>query len=111
MAESNQGSEYTMTLSWLLPPNEFARDWLENRYSSLISDTLNDLTGSELDVKFIIPEAEHADEFTVPAAPNAKEKKKTIRRTCLKVCLTISILLIHLLSDLETVLPTLLRSP
>ncbi|RKD68084.1 chromosomal replication initiator protein [Sinobaca qinghaiensis] len=56
-------------------PNEFARDWLENRYSSLISDTLNDLTGSELDVKFIIPEAEHADDFTVPAAPNAKREK------------------------------------
>lgn len=56
-------------------PNEFARDWLENRYSSLISDTLNDLTGSELDVKFIIPEAEHADDFAVPAAPNAKREK------------------------------------
>ncbi|SDI23980.1 chromosomal replication initiator protein DnaA [Alteribacillus persepolensis] len=39
-------------------PNEFARDWLENRYSSLISDTLQDITGADLNVKFIIPETE-----------------------------------------------------
>ncbi|RBW69151.1 chromosomal replication initiator protein DnaA [Bacillus taeanensis] len=36
-------------------PNEFARDWLESRYSGLISDTIQDITGTALDVKFIIP--------------------------------------------------------
>lgn len=37
-------------------PNEFARDWLESRYSNLIADTLKEITGAELDVKFIIPQ-------------------------------------------------------
>lgn len=32
--------------------NEFARDWLEERYSSLITDTLYEITRKELSVKF-----------------------------------------------------------
>ncbi|WP_217588426.1 chromosomal replication initiator protein DnaA [Lentibacillus saliphilus] len=36
-------------------PNEFARDWLENRYTILIADILKELTGAELTVKFVIP--------------------------------------------------------
>ncbi|MBB6454422.1 chromosomal replication initiator protein [Salirhabdus euzebyi] len=39
-------------------PNEFARDWLENSYSQLISDTLFEVTGTSLKPKFIIPETE-----------------------------------------------------
>jgi chromosomal replication initiator protein len=37
-------------------PNEFARDWLESRYAGIISETLLDVTGAALDVKFIIPQ-------------------------------------------------------
>lgn len=36
-------------------PNEFARDWLEGRYTNLISDTLFEITGAQLSVKFVIP--------------------------------------------------------
>ncbi|MFN7251967.1 MAG: chromosomal replication initiator protein DnaA [Anaerobacillus sp.] len=36
-------------------PNEFARDWLENRYIKFISETLQDITGAELKVKIVIP--------------------------------------------------------
>lgn len=43
-------------------PNEFARDWLENSYSKLISSTIYDITGAELQPKFIIPETEDIDE-------------------------------------------------
>lgn len=43
-------------------PNEFARDWLESRYSALISDILTELTGSSMDVKFIIPQNISEDE-------------------------------------------------
>ncbi|MGD9677752.1 MAG: chromosomal replication initiator protein DnaA [Vulcanibacillus sp.] len=39
----------------IVAPNIFARDWLESRYSNLIKDTLNDITGEKLDIKFIIP--------------------------------------------------------
>ncbi|WHY72411.1 chromosomal replication initiator protein DnaA [Fictibacillus enclensis] len=43
-------------------PNEFARDWLESRYSTLISETLHDVTGAALDVKFIIPQNQMEEE-------------------------------------------------
>lgn len=43
-------------------PNEFARDWLESRYSTLISEILTDITGSQLEVKFIIPQNTSEDE-------------------------------------------------
>src|SRR5690625_1693633 len=38
-------------------PNEFARDWLEGRYTKLIADILFELTGAQLTTKFIIPES------------------------------------------------------
>ncbi|WP_345241509.1 chromosomal replication initiator protein DnaA [Pontibacillus salipaludis] len=41
----------------IVAPNEFARDWLESRYSKLISDALFEVTGAQLQTKFIIPEA------------------------------------------------------
>ncbi len=43
-------------------PNEFARDWLESRYSHLIEDTIKELTGSVLAIKFIIPQNKQDDE-------------------------------------------------
>ncbi len=36
-------------------PNEFARDWLENQYTRLISEILTEITGSDIEAKFIIP--------------------------------------------------------
>ncbi|ENH98451.1 chromosomal replication initiation protein [Gracilibacillus halophilus YIM-C55.5] len=39
-------------------PNEFTRDWLESRYTNIISEALYDLTGAKLQVKFVIPEVE-----------------------------------------------------
>lgn len=38
-------------------PNEFARDWLEGRYTKLIAEILFDLTGAHLTTKFIIPKS------------------------------------------------------
>ncbi|HLR71751.1 MAG TPA: chromosomal replication initiator protein DnaA, partial [Pseudogracilibacillus sp.] len=43
-------------------PNDFARDWLEGRYTDLIIDILFQLTGSTFSVKFVIPEKEQASE-------------------------------------------------
>ncbi len=56
-------------------PNDFARDWLESRYSNLIAETLYDLTGEELDVKFIIPLNQSEEEFdlTPPKKNISKE--------------------------------------
>ncbi|MGB8955014.1 MAG: chromosomal replication initiator protein DnaA [Tumebacillaceae bacterium] len=37
-------------------PNDFARDWLESRYSVIIKETLNTLTMKDVAVKFVIPQ-------------------------------------------------------
>ncbi|OEF99628.1 chromosomal replication initiation protein DnaA [Vulcanibacillus modesticaldus] len=39
----------------IIAPNEFARDWLDSRYSALIQDTLHEVVGERLNVKFTIP--------------------------------------------------------
>ena len=39
-------------------PNEFARNWLENRYTTLISDAILEVTGAQLNTAFITPEGE-----------------------------------------------------
>lgn len=54
-------------------PNEFARDWLEGRYSQLISGLLYEIIGEELNVKFIIPPNLDEKEEAIPAV---KKKRK-----------------------------------
>ncbi|MFB1051706.1 chromosomal replication initiator protein DnaA [Paraliobacillus sp. JSM ZJ581] len=56
---ANNITEDTIIIS---APNEFARDWLESRYTSLISDALFEVTGAKLKTKFVIPETEHLQE-------------------------------------------------
>lgn len=36
-------------------PNEFAKDWLENRYSALIRSIVQSITNTPLNIRFIIP--------------------------------------------------------
>ncbi|MDQ0157768.1 chromosomal replication initiator protein DnaA [Robertmurraya andreesenii] len=55
-------------------PNEFARDWLEERYSDLISSILYEITGEELSVKFIIPQNKQEEDIELPH-PSKKVKK------------------------------------
>ncbi|WP_099158967.1 chromosomal replication initiator protein DnaA [Virgibacillus ndiopensis] len=51
-------------------PNEFARDWLEGRYTELISDILFELTGARLTIKFVIPESNTEVEDIKPTPKN-----------------------------------------
>ncbi len=37
-------------------PNEFAKDWLENRYASILQSTINEIAGREITLKFIVPQ-------------------------------------------------------
>ncbi|MGA9290566.1 MAG: chromosomal replication initiator protein DnaA [Anaerobacillus sp.] len=55
-------------------PNEFARDWLESRYSSLITETLLELTGSELKAKFIIPQNQSDADLDLEQSMKKKPK-------------------------------------
>ncbi|WP_026695817.1 chromosomal replication initiator protein DnaA [Peribacillus kribbensis] len=68
-AHSLQGDTLTV-----VAPNDFARDWLEERYSHLISGVLLDLTGEELEVKFMIPQNQGEEDFDIPQ-PAKKQKK------------------------------------
>ena len=51
----------------VVAPNEFARDWLEDRYSQLLSEIVENIVGEQLTIKFIIPPNEGGD--TPPAPP------------------------------------------
>ncbi|MTW85772.1 chromosomal replication initiator protein DnaA [Virgibacillus dakarensis] len=61
----------TLTISAL---NEFSKDWLESKYTNLISNALYDVTGSRLQVKFIIPE-------TNPDTAEMNTAPKTVANT------------------------------
>jgi chromosomal replication initiator protein len=37
-------------------PNDFAREWLESRYASLLSSTIRDLIEEEIELRFVTPE-------------------------------------------------------
>ena len=40
-------------------PSKLAKDWLEDRFSGLIQETLNAVTGSEVDIDFVISPSGH----------------------------------------------------
>ena len=58
----------------VVAPNEFARDWLEERYSDVIGEVLYETTGEQLEVKFIIPHNQKEEEYDLPA-PAKKVRK------------------------------------
>ena len=52
-------------------PNGFAKDWLESRYRSLISQTLARIVGYSVQVEFAIAPVDTPAEDVVPAGPAA----------------------------------------
>lgn len=65
-------------------PNEFARDWLEGRYTKIISDILYELTGIELNIKFTIPDKdENEHEMKLKQATTAHKHTEPEHRTML----------------------------
>lgn len=72
-AHSLQGDTLTVTA-----PNEFARDWLEERYSQLIAGILLDITGEELSVRFIIPQNQREEEIELPVPPKKAKREEDI---------------------------------
>jgi chromosomal replication initiator protein len=45
-------------------PNDFAREWLESRYSPLLTTTIKELLEEEVELKFITPDHHEAHKFT-----------------------------------------------
>ncbi|WP_028550662.1 chromosomal replication initiator protein DnaA [Paenibacillus sp. UNC451MF] len=58
-------------------PNNFAREWLENRYTKLIKDTIFDYIGKPTEVKFIIESEEEKAAGTPSSNPNIPVKAPT----------------------------------
>lgn len=78
--KNTQAEELKDTTLIISAPNEFARDWLENQYTNLISDTLEEITGTRLATKFIIPDTAPQVEETAPVPkpqPNGNESEDT----------------------------------
>ncbi|MBM4761730.1 chromosomal replication initiator protein DnaA [Bacillus sp. B15-48] len=55
-------------------PNEFARDWLEERYSQLINDVIYEITGENLIIKFVIPQNQNDEAVNLPVPPKKNNK-------------------------------------
>ena len=47
-------------------PNSFARDWLEQYYIHMITGILNELTGEDLLIKFVVQKDQNSDDFELP---------------------------------------------
>src|SRR6266568_7855749 len=60
-------------------PSKLAKDWLEDRFSGLIQETLQAVTGSEVDIDFVIsptghrPHLVNGDGESVPNGDNGHE--------------------------------------
>ncbi|WP_102273352.1 chromosomal replication initiator protein DnaA [Cytobacillus massiliigabonensis] len=70
-AHALQGDTLVITV-----PNDFARDWLEERYSKLISEIVYEITGEELGVKFIIPQNQAENDMDFPNPPKKGKKEE-----------------------------------
>ncbi|HJX67695.1 MAG TPA: chromosomal replication initiator protein DnaA [Candidatus Limnocylindrales bacterium] len=60
-------------------PNGFAKDWLENRYRSLISQTLARIVGYSVQVEFIVRPAGEANGANGSAGPAARPVSQAVR--------------------------------
>ncbi len=61
----------------IVAPNEFILDWLDNYYRPLISETVTNLTGVELTIKFTLPKHDPVEEVDMSIAfSKAKSAKK-----------------------------------
>lgn len=67
----------TLTVS---APNEFIRDWLEDRYRTFLQDAVHEVTGMQFTIKFVLPEDEVATAAAdpAPATPTALDQQPTV---------------------------------
>jgi chromosomal replication initiator protein len=66
--KSTKATVFTDSSVVICAPNNFAREWLESRYTKLISGTIFDYVGRQVEVKFII-ETEESKSNAASSAP------------------------------------------
>lgn len=57
-------------------PNEFARDWLESRYSSHIEEIIQDITSSSIEVVFTIFQENESNSTNLTQGQSSQSKKE-----------------------------------
>ncbi|UHA75365.1 chromosomal replication initiator protein DnaA [Paenibacillus sp. 481] len=68
--KATKAVKFTDTQLMITAPTTFAVEWLESRYTKLVSSTIQEITGKQVDVKFIIEEAAQAEpEMMQPQTP------------------------------------------
>jgi chromosomal replication initiator protein len=75
--ESTQALSLENNTLTIVAPNEFILDWLDNYYRPLISESVTNLTGVQLTLKFILPQHDPPEEVDMSIAfskkrPNTK---------------------------------------
>ncbi|MEO3945730.1 chromosomal replication initiator protein DnaA [Gorillibacterium sp. CAU 1737] len=73
--KSTKASVFTDRLLVIAAPNNFAREWLESRYTQLISKTVYEALGMQVEVQFVLEEEAQtlaAAQAAIPAPPAAK---------------------------------------
>lgn len=72
---STRAVVFNNTTVTICTPNNFARDWLENRYTKHIKEAVYDHTGKQVELKFIIESEEQPEPPSVLATPAATPAK------------------------------------
>lgn len=72
--KSTKATLFSETLVRIKAPNEFAREWLETRYSKIISSAVFELFNRNVEIKFIVEE-EIIPEF-VPPTPKVNQTSR-----------------------------------
>lgn len=68
--KATKAVKYTDTQILITAPTTFAVEWLESRYTKLVSSVILEMTGKQVEVKFIIEEAAQAEpEEVQPQTP------------------------------------------
>lgn len=70
-AHSIQGDQLIV-----VAPNVFARDWLETRYRKIVAETIYDLTGSELEIRFITPSHQQIEDVDISLAFQKQQQRE-----------------------------------
>lgn len=72
--KSTKATVFTDSTLIISTPNNFTREWLESRYAKMISSTVYDFLGKQVDVKFVLEDAEYTPAKPVlPPLSNAKQ--------------------------------------
>lgn len=66
---STRAVKFTDSQVVICTPNQFARDWLENRYTRHIADAIKDYNGKTVELKFVVESDEEEASFDLPPPP------------------------------------------